>query len=256
MLGYAIAKNKDTRVVVTLEIPSDALTNTSRPVVNKDTAVFRASKAKVLKIEEEGGRLHDTAMRTGTKDAHDMPLEYKVGEIVEEPNYIRDIYHIHEGGIRYYLSKFVAETFQHIPNYCRNGIYEQWHSDGAKMSTVTLVDGKRHGIGWTYNQDGGKQMDTWVDGTWGGPVKTYYPSGKIKEEYVHKSKLYTGLTGEVFLPFIEGIYTSWYENGQKKEEVLYVEGEMSGFHHKWHENGEREHGTMFYGTEGMDLPSH
>ena len=62
MLGYKASKNGDTRVIVTLEIPEDAITNMKRKdIVNAETAKYRCNKAKVLKIEDEDGKEYSYA---------------------------------------------------------------------------------------------------------------------------------------------------------------------------------------------------
>ena len=82
MIGYKVAKNGEKRVVVTLEIPSDALTNMDRSTVAvKETAKHRASKAKVLKIEDEEGNCYPIAI---SFNYDKKSLEYKVGELLED----------------------------------------------------------------------------------------------------------------------------------------------------------------------------
>jgi len=46
----------------------------------------------------------------------------------------------------------------------------------------------------------------------------------------------------------DGLWTSWYENGQKDEEVVYKDGEEHGLVTNWYENGQKsEKITMRYG---------
>jgi hypothetical protein len=60
MIGYKIAKNGDRRVIVTLEIPADALTNMGRSTVAvRETATYRVNKVIVLKIEDSEGNCYD-----------------------------------------------------------------------------------------------------------------------------------------------------------------------------------------------------
>ena len=56
MLGYKIAEHGNVRVLVTLEIPDDALTNMNRyDIFDAMKAKYRTNKAKVLDIEDEQG---------------------------------------------------------------------------------------------------------------------------------------------------------------------------------------------------------
>ena len=106
MIGYKIAKNGDTRVVVTLEIPEDALTNMGRPsVALRETAKHRTNKAKVLAIEDASGTPHTTATSFGYDKKF---LTYKVGETIEEPSYNPDPEQVCAEGIHYFLTRRVA----------------------------------------------------------------------------------------------------------------------------------------------------
>ena len=63
MLGYKIAKSFGKRVVITLEIPEDAVTNLKRSnIVNAETAKYRTMKAKVIKIEDSDGKTYNEAV--------------------------------------------------------------------------------------------------------------------------------------------------------------------------------------------------
>ena len=44
---------------------------------------------------------------------------------------------------------------------------------------------------------------------------------------------------------IQGLKTSWYENGQKKSEVNYVDGQPHGLMHRWFENGQKNSEVNF-----------
>jgi hypothetical protein len=141
MIGYKIAKNGDKRVVITLEIPSDALTNMNRSsVLVKETAIYRTNKAKVLKIEDTDGNCYTTA----TSFNYYKSLEYKVGEVMEEPTYNIDPEEVYAEGIHFVLSRRVAELYGLMK--IENGLFESWTYDGQKLCEVLYVDGKRDGL--------------------------------------------------------------------------------------------------------------
>ena len=150
MIGYKIAKNGERRVVVTLEIPSDAPTNMNRSsVVVKDTAKYRANKAKVLKIEDNEGNCYPSA----TSFNYDKKsLDYKVGEVVEEPSYDKDPEKVYAEGIHYFLNKRVAELF--ALDEVTNGLFESWHANGRKLEECSYVDGKRNGLYQAWHENG------------------------------------------------------------------------------------------------------
>ena len=70
-------------------------------------------------------------------------------------------------------------------------------------------------------------------------------TGDVFELHKDGSRKYTGLLkgGKK-----DGLWTSWYENGQKDEEVVYKDGEEHGLVTNWYENGQKsEKITMRYG---------
>ena len=56
----------------------------------------------------------------------------------------------------------------------------------------------------------------------------YYDNGQKKGQFHYKD-------GE-----LDGLWTEWYENGQKEWEVNFKDGEQDGLWTKWHENGQKE----------------
>jgi hypothetical protein len=200
MIAYKIAKNGETRVIVTLEIPSDALTNESRAsVVVRETAKHRTNKAKVLAIEDLEGKRYDTATSCGYNNKR---VVYTMGEWIEEPSYDRDPEKVCAEGIHYFLARRVAELYR--LDWIQNGLFQEWHENGRKSREVTFVDGKMHGTYQEWHENGQKQ----AEGT--------YVEGKV-----------------------HGTYQEWHENGQKGEEMTYVEGKLHGPYLEWNEKGEK-----------------
>ena len=128
MIGYKAAFNENTRVVITLEIPDDALTNINRTsVVVKEKAKHRANKVKVLKIEDKQGKEYKTA-ETGF--FREKILVYRVGETLEEPTYDTDIEQVCSRGIHFFLDKTVAEQYEILE--IENGLLESFYDTGQK----------------------------------------------------------------------------------------------------------------------------
>ena len=208
MIGYKIAKNGERRVVVTLEIPNDALTNMNRSsIAVKETAKYRANKAKVLKIEDDEGNCYSTA----TSFNYDKSLEHKLGEVIEEPSYDKDPEEVYAEGIHYYLNKRVAELYGLMNIF--NGLFENWHENGQKAEEIGYVDGKKHGLCQRWYMNGQKQMEiVYVNGKRHGLSQLWYENG---QKWVECSFVYGA---------IHGLYREWGEDGVKIKEATYVNG--------------------------------
>jgi hypothetical protein len=161
MLGYKAAKSGDTRVLITLEIPEDALTNMARSsVVIRETAKHRTNRAKVLKIEDEKGVSYPSASSAmfPTKE-----MTYRMGEMVEEPSYTLNSEDVCGEGIHFFLSRKVAELYG--LNKVQNGFWQAWHENGRQAAEATFVDGKAQGTYRSWHPDGTKLAEmSFVDG--------------------------------------------------------------------------------------------
>lgn len=248
MIGYKIAKNNSIRVVVTLEIPADAQTNMGRSsVAVRETAKYRASKAKVLAIEDASG----TPYTTATSFSFDKKsLTYIVGEVIEEPTYNPDPEQVCAEGIHYFLTRRVAELYG--LGKVENGLFQKWHSNGQKNVEATYVDGKHHGPYQRWYENGQKDVEvTYIDGEFHGLYQGWHENGQKYEKitYVdgkrhgpyqswHKNgqkwEEATYIDGKV-----TGLYQSWYSNGQKWDEATWVDGKFHGLYQRWHSNGQK-----------------
>lgn len=66
----------------------------------------------------------------------------------------------------------------------------------------------------------------YIDGRQEGLFTSWYENGQLKSELTHKS-------GK-----LEGLAREWYENGQLKSEATYKNGKVQGLSRDWHENGQ------------------
>jgi len=63
--------------------------------------------------------------------------------------------------------------------------------------------------------------------------KTYYPNGKLKEEWE--------VTQDKFGEDVKnGLYKAWYDDGQPKHEIHYLDGKKHGIQKSYHKNGQLE----------------
>jgi antitoxin component YwqK of YwqJK toxin-antitoxin module len=225
MIGYKAAIVGETRVLITLDIPDDAITNVARTsAVVKDTAKYRTNKAKVLKIEDDDGKEYTEAV-TGFYEY--KILTYKLNELVEVPEYDMDLEEVCSTGIHFFRTKRVAELYDR--DWIENGLYQSWHDNGQKKAERTHVNGKLEGLHQRWYANGQKWEEcTCVNGLIDGLYQRWYDNGQIQEEctYVDEKK--------------EGLYQTWYSNGQKSEECTYVNGQRDGLYQTWYANGEKK----------------
>jgi hypothetical protein len=141
MLGYKVAQHGDTRVIITIEIPEEAITNLRRPgIAFAETAMYRANKVKVLQIEDAEGNSYPSA----ESFVSSKKLQYVVGEIVEEPNFDPRLEEIFTEGIHFFRNRRVAELsyFQEM----KDGVFQRWHPNGQILEEYPFVDGQMHGL--------------------------------------------------------------------------------------------------------------
>ena len=154
MLGYKVAKNGDTRVIVTLEIPTDARTNMNRlSVAVKEYATYRTDKAKVVKIEDVDGNTYTSAESIYYPYA---TLYYTAGEMVEEPSF-GDPSQEDGDGIYFFLKRERADTYG--IHWLEDGQLTSWYENGNKEYEVAFVDGLMDGFLRRWSSNGLKTSD-------------------------------------------------------------------------------------------------
>jgi antitoxin component YwqK of YwqJK toxin-antitoxin module len=152
MIGYTYGFSDDEKeVVVTLDIPDDALTNMSRSnILNRDTATYRTNKARVVRIEDEDGKTYSSAI--STLDERNA-LAYILDQTLVVKNYDEHIETIYGSGITYFLKIDVARSYgiKIIPS---DGIFRSWYSNGILSQKLVLKDGKLNGLCERYDING------------------------------------------------------------------------------------------------------
>ena len=221
MIGYKVAQHEG-RVLITLEIPDDAITNMNRKkIVNKQLAKYRTNKAKVLKIEDSNGKEYESATTLCYKV---KSLTYTVGETIEEPTFDMDLDIVCSAGIHFFLDREVAEQYENHP---RNGPYKVWYASGGIYQECTFKDGKLNGL-WKQWHENGQMYEEclYKDDTIDGPYKAWYANGQIYQECTYKD-------GSV-----DGLYKTWHENGRIWKERTYKHGTLDGPYKEWYGNGQ------------------
>ncbi len=175
MIGYKVARNDNDRVIVTLEIPDDALTDMNRrSIIVKETAQYRANKVKVLKIEDSDGKEYTEAESMFYPYAC---LKYTVGETAVDNYFCRDI-EKREEGIYFFLSREVAERYG--LGTVENGIHKMWHPNGVLEEEFECVNGKHHGKYTSYHDNGVKNIEcVYENGALAGVFRRWHENGTM-----------------------------------------------------------------------------
>jgi antitoxin component YwqK of YwqJK toxin-antitoxin module len=141
MIGYKLAKNNGKRVIITLSIPEDAITNINRKnIVDKNTAKHRTDKATVLKIEDSHGNEYTEAKSS----FYGSGLEYKLNETLIIEDYDTNLETVCSTGIHFFLERRVAELYN--LDVIENGLYQSWYDNGQKQTECNFVNGKLEGL--------------------------------------------------------------------------------------------------------------
>ena len=95
--------------------------------------------------------------------------------------------------------------------------------------------GKKDGVNKTYWDDGSlESVKTYKDGQLNGLAIYYYWSHEDDyhiKNYQHKGHFKDGKE--------DGLWTHWWENGQKQGETTFKDGTPDGLDTYWHENGQK-----------------
>lgn len=196
MLAYKVAESEGKRVIVTLEIPEDAITNMKRiDVMDINSAKHRTNKAKVLSIEDKDG---NTYLEAKSYIYRIRKLTYTVGDIIHVKNYDDNLDNVCSTGIHYFLSKEVAEMHELNTNE-RNGFFIQYYDNGSKMFECTYVNGKEEGLYISWYMNGKKSSETmYINGLREGFNKEYSVNGNIIYEHNYKNGNLHGICKNYF----------------------------------------------------------
>jgi len=109
MIGYKIVfdiNNKHKRLLATLQIPEDALTNIGRTgLVDTKYAKHRCNKALVVSLENTTTEQQSEKSYTGVSAYWEKQLNYIVGEMVEISDFNPDLQNECTKGIHFFLDK-------------------------------------------------------------------------------------------------------------------------------------------------------
>ena len=122
-----------------------------------------------------------------------------------------------------------------------DGVKTVYYSDGAKRYETNYKHDKKHGIETHWHENGQKKLEvTYVDNHKQGRETNWYKNGKKESEELNKYN-------DRSTKFKNGIWITWYDNGQIKSKGAYkqVSGKpyddkiKDGKWIKWHKNGNK-----------------
>ena len=182
---------------------------------------------------ETGELLKETSWKNGKKNGLEITYYDKTGDLMSVEGYMDGTQHgidkfFWEGGV-------LGQSVSYIDGK-KNGVWKNFGSDGVLWSTG-------------YYNENGKKSGWWVshnirNGSWG---VSYYVNGKEDENLggtyyynVMEKPFGVGLPLGVTLGFKQGgngVWKSYFENGNLKEEGYYSDGFKEGVWKSFSENG-------------------
>jgi antitoxin component YwqK of YwqJK toxin-antitoxin module len=221
MIGYKVAKNDNsTRVLITLKIPEDAITNINRSnIVVKETAKHRANKVKVIKIEDADGKQYNSAT-----SFWDTSFIYKMDDTIVCEDFDMNLEKFCSTGIHFFLTRRCAELYDLLS--IENGIFEQWYETGQPSVKCIYKGGLKNGLYQQWYDNGQKTVEClYINDKLEGEYKCWYYNRQLSEEIVWKNGIKNGS------------YRLWNSNGQKKYEANYIDDNLDGLCQGWNEYG-------------------
>jgi antitoxin component YwqK of YwqJK toxin-antitoxin module len=182
-LGFIREPTREKKVLVTLYIPTDAITNENRKeVVNIKTALHKTSKAMPVMIQDINLNMYESCLYAYKSDIiFNLNHMFVMSECFMSKPTKRNVSEeavtrLLENSLYYYKSvepfHFMSET------EVRNCTLKKWFSNGQIENEITIVNGKRHGTQIIYNKDGTvKSTLEYENDMLNGYTRTYHQTG-------------------------------------------------------------------------------
>jgi hypothetical protein len=224
MISYKVAKSGEKRVIVTLEIPEDAITNMNRSTIAvRQTAKYRANKVKVISIEDEEGNMYKIARPC----FFDRDILYEVPKMVVCEDFDMTLENVCSSGIHFFLDRKVAE--QYGLEEIKNGTLTQYYDNGGKFIEQSYVNGLKDGLFQLWEESGQLvATNIYVKGLSHGPFICFWSDGTVKQTGTYNNNKFNGN------------YKEYYSNGVLAIEKIYKDGvENKNLRKKYLPNGKR-----------------
>ncbi len=182
----------------------------------------------------------------------------------------------------YYETGQLKEVSVNI-NGVLNGLAEGWFNNGNKWYAENYINGKISGIQTIYyfnelrrsitvlkeslkngeeklynNKGQLSSISNYVDDKLEGISKSFYPDGKLKNEYINKNGLVEGtyksyyksgglyIKGEFKNDLRQGLWTTYFEDGIVSEKTVYLDNEITGEFTEYFSNGTLSRKGTYY----------
>jgi len=214
MKVYKIGYIGTTKVLITLLIPNDALTNKNRnTIINPLHAKYRCNKAYVIDIVDE----NDYAYEFAESGFYSKKLIYIKNKLITS-DFDDDILVENGKGIHYFIDIHTAINYR-VP------ILQQYWLDKENIYRNYYGNGQLHQE-IKYTLDDNKRISYKI-------IQEYFPTGQIKLDYNLAINKY------------DGIYREWYANGQMKKRLTYKNSKVISYVEYWDIRGNKH--FIYYG---------
>ena len=190
MIGYKVGKVENKYVLVTLEIPEDAITN----VIKEDEdsmwshiLSYRTNKAKVIKIEDVNGNEFGEAKSAFYTQS---TLTYYLNQILEIDDYDSDKHVFVTRGIHFFLTPKVSNLY--VKESKPSITFECFYENNIKCFSCPFLNGELNGdIKYWYSNGMLFLKKTFKNGVADGYCYFYKPDGDliIKREYKNNKRV-------------------------------------------------------------------
>jgi len=201
-------------------------------------AKYRANKLLVLKIEhlwkkekKKDDKIPIPISINEIKNTifSEKQLTYKVGEIIEELEFDKNLEKIYGQGIHYYLDKDTAKFCMDSPLIKKgkfSGEVINYHENGNLWSKCMYIQGKENGEYKMWYENGNLfKKCTYIQGKKDGEYEERYKNGNLLKKCIY-------IQG-----YEDGEHETWYENDIPWEKCTYIQGKLDGKYEEWNENG-------------------
>ena len=190
-IGFVINNNNIRKVLITLLIPNNALTNMNREnIIDKKHAKYRCNNAYVVEIEDNY-KNYDSAM----SGFYTKKLLYEKNKVIET-SFDIDIKNVSSDGIHFFLDLETALNYKEpiLRQRWKNerDTYKEYYSNGQVAKIVKYKLDEKDPKTIIYKK-----------------IKEYYEDGLNKIEYNLSINKY------------DGLYQEWYPDGKLKKRIKY-----------------------------------
>jgi antitoxin component YwqK of YwqJK toxin-antitoxin module len=214
MKGYKIGYTGSVKVLITLLIPNDALTNKDRDtIIDSNNAKYRCNKAYVIDIVDENDNSYDFA----ESGFYSKKLLYIKNKLIIS-DFDDDILIENGKGIHYFIDIYTALNYR-VP------ILEQYWLDKDNIYRSYYGSGQLHQE-IKYTLDDNKRILYKI-------IQEYFPSGQIKLDY------------NLLINKYDGLYREWYANGIMKKRLTYKNNKVISYVEYWDIRGNKH--FIYYG---------